>query len=379
MLNFRSDPVAVAEPVLADLWDRLDRARLPNQIEGIGWDQGTELGWLQEVIAYWRNDFDWRAVEAEINGWGPVATEVDGQRIHVLHARSPHPGAMPLLLSHGWPGSVIEFLDALAPLTHPDDPADAFDVVAPSLPGYGFTGPTVQPGWHPRRIASAFTEVMAGLGYDRYGVQGGDWGSIVSQNVADLVPDRLTGLHLNFVSVPRPSGERTAELAPEEQASIEGMRSWNEAEAGYSGIQRTKPQTVGYGLDDSPVGLAAWLLEKFRSWSDAGDDVLAAFSLDRLLANVTTYWVTRTATSSARLYWEMARAGRETVPHAYVGVPTGIANFPGEITRMPRRWVEHRYNVTYWSEPRRGGHFAAMQVPDLFVEDLRAFFRTVRA
>jgi microsomal epoxide hydrolase len=378
VLTLRPDPVAVDEAVLTDLRDRLDRARLPNQIEGIGWDQGTELGWLREVIAYWRNGFDWRAVEAEINGWEPTATEVDGQRVHFLHARSPHPGALPLLVSHGWPGSIVEFLDALRPLTHPDDPADAFTVVAPSLPGYGFSGPTSQAGWHPRRMAQAFIDVMASLGYDRYGVQGGDWGSIVSQNVADLAPDHVAGLHLNFVNVPRPSGERTAELAPDEQASIERMRTFNEVGAGYSGIQRTKPQTVGYGLEDSPVGLAAWLLEKFRAWSDVDGVPDAAFSLDRLLANVTVYWVTATATSSARLYWEMAQAGRETVPHAYVGVPTGIANFPGEITRMPRRWVEARYNVTHWSEPAAGGHFAAMQVPDLFVEDLRTFFRTVR-
>ncbi|MGE3834596.1 MAG: epoxide hydrolase family protein, partial [Acidimicrobiia bacterium] len=376
--TLRPDPIAVDESVLTDLRDRLDRARLPNQVDGIGWDQGTELGWLREVIAYWRDDFDWRAVEAELNGWGPAATEVDGQRIHLLHAASPHPGALPLLLSHGWPGSVVEFLDVLRPLTHPDDPADAFTVVAPSLPGYGFSGPTSTPGWSPRRIAAAFAEVMAGLGYERYGVQGGDWGSIVSQNVADLVPERVAGLHLNFVNVPRPSGERTAELAPDEQASIERMRAWNEHEAGYSAIQRTRPQTVGYGLEDSPVGLAAWMLEKFRAWSDGDGDPRSTFSIDRLLANVTVYWVTATATSSARLYWEMARAGRDAVPRGYVAVPTGVANFPGEITRLPRHWVEHRYNVTHWTEPARGGHFAALQVPDLFVDDVRAFFRTVR-
>jgi microsomal epoxide hydrolase len=376
--DLRPDPIHVDDAILADLHERLDRARWPNQIEGIGWEQGTELGWLREVVAYWRHQFDWRAVEAEINGWGPTATEVEGQRIHLLHARSPHPGAMPLLLSHGWPGSVVELLDVLHPLTHPDDPADAFTVVASSLPGYGFSGPTSVAGWHPRRIAAALVEVMAALGYDRYGVQGGDWGSSVSQNVADLAPDHVAGLHLNFVTVPRPRDERDREPSSEEQASIERSRAWNADEAGYSGIQRTKPQTVGYGLDDSPLGLAAWQLEKFRSWSDAGDDPRAAFSVDRLLANVTVYWVTQTATSSARLYWEMARAGRDAIPAAYVGVPTGIANFPGEISRVPRRWVEARYNVTHWSEHPRGGHFAAMQVPDLFVDDLRTFFRTVR-
>lgn len=378
MPTLRPDPIHIDEAVLVDLRERIARARFPNQIDGIGWDHGTELHWLREVVTRWRDEFDWRAVEAELNAWEPTATEIDGQRVHFLHARSPHPGALPLLLSHGWPGSVIEFLDVLRPLTHPDDPADAFTVVAPSLPGYGFSGPTTQRGWSPRRMAAAFVELMASLGYERYGVQGGDWGSIVSQNVADLAPEHVAGLHLNFVSVPRPSGERTAELAPDEQASIEGMRLWNEGEAGYSGIQRTKPQTVGYGLEDSPVGLAAWILEKFRAWTDGRPVPDTAFSLDRLLANVTVYWVTATATSSARLYWEMAQAGRETVPHGFVGVPTGVANYPGEITRMPRRWVEHRYNLTHWSDLPRGGHFAAMQVPTIFVDEVRSFFRTVR-
>jgi microsomal epoxide hydrolase len=373
--DLRPDPVSVDQGILDDLAHRLDRARFPNQVEGAGWDQGTELGWLRDVVGYWRTSFDWRAVEAELNRWDPTACVVDGQRIHLLHARSPYPDALPLVLTHGWPGSVVEFLDAMGPLTNPDDPADAFHVVAPALPGYGLSGPTTQPGWHPRRIAAAFAEVMAALGYDAYGVQGGDWGASVSQNLADLVPDHVVGLHLNFVTVPRPSGQRTADLRPEEQDQIERMRQWNAGEAGYAAEQSSKPQTVGYGLDDSPVGLAAWILEKFRTWTDVDSD----FSLDRLLANVTLYWVTATATSSARLYWEMARAGREAVPQAYVHVPTGVANFPGEVTRMPRAWVEHRYRVTRWTDLPRGGHFAAMQVPDLFVDEVRAFFRTVRS
>ena len=238
------------------------------------------------------------------------------------------------MLSHGWPGSIVEFLDVFGPLTDPPDGADAFTVVAPSLPGYAFSGPTAEPGWHPRRMAAAFAELMARLGYTRYGAQGGDWGSIVSQNLADLDAAHVVGLHLNFVSVPRPSGERTGDLDPEEQASIERMRGFQDTGMGYSGIQGTKPQTVGYALDDSPVGLLGWIVEKFRAWSDCDGDVERSFTKDQMLTNIAVYWFTRTATSSARLYYEMRRAGREAVPQARVEVPTGVANFPGEITRV---------------------------------------------
>jgi epoxide hydrolase len=209
-------------------------------------------------------------------------------------------------------------------------------------------------------------------------VQGGDWGSLVSQNMADLAPARVAGLHLNFVTVSRPSGERDRELDPEERASVERLAAFQATGAGYSAIQGTKPQTLGYALDDSPTGLAAWIVEKFRAWSDCGGDVERSFTKDQLLTNITLYWLTRTATSSARLYYEMRRAGRAALPRARVDVPTGVANYPGEITRLPRRWVENRYRVTHWVDQPRGGHFAAMEVPDLFVDDLRAFFRTVR-
>jgi microsomal epoxide hydrolase len=228
-------------------------------------------------------------------------------------------------------------------------------------------------------MADAFTALMDRLGYRRYGVQGGDWGSLVSQNMADLAPDRVAGLHLNFVTVPRPSGERDQELDSEERASVERLAAFQATGAGYSAIQGTKPQTLGYALDDSPIGLAAWIVEKFRAWSDCGGDVERSFTKDQLLTNVTLYWLTRTATSSARLYYEMRTAGRAALPRARIDVPTGVANYPGEITRPPRRWVEHRYRVTHWVDQPRGGHFAAMEVPNRFVDDLRAFFRTVRA
>ena len=370
--------VDVSEDDLEDLRRRLARARWPSQAPEPGWEQGTDLAYLRELVDYWLDGFDWRAQERRLNRLDHFLTTIDGQRVHFVHAGSRHTQALPLVLSHGWPGSIVEFLDVFGPLTEPSDPGDAFHVVAPSLPGYGFSGPTSEPGWHPRRMAQAFTALMDRLGYARYGVQGGDWGSLVSQNMADLAPDRVAGLHLNFVSVPRPRGERTDELDPDERASVERMSTFQQTGAGYSAIQGTKPQTLGYALDDSPAGLAAWIVEKFRAWSDCGGDVERSFTKDQLLTNVALYWFTRTATSSARLYYEMRKAGRAALPQARVDVPTGIANYPGEIMRTPRRWVEHRYRVTHWVDQPRGGHFAAMEVPNLFVDDLRSFFRTVR-
>jgi pimeloyl-ACP methyl ester carboxylesterase len=366
----------VPEEVLDDLRRRLNRTRLPNAIEGIGWDQGTHRDYLEGLLHYWCDEYDWRVAESRLNELEHVATTIDGQRIHAIHARSPEPSALPLVITHGWPGSVVEFLDIIGPLNDPrahgGDPADAFHVVCPSLPGYAFSGPTHERGWHPRRIAAAWAECMGSLGYERYGAQGGDWGSVVSSNLADLRPDSVVGLHLNFVTVRPPKD--APPLTSEEQAAFDRVGEWARTGAGYQEIQGTRPQTLGYGLEDSPAGLCAWIVEKFREWSDD----FGSFSNDQLLTNVMVYWITRTATSSARLYWEMRQARREAIPQARVDVPTGIANFPGEITRMPRAWVEHRYNVTHWTEPERGGHFAAMEVPGLFVDDVRTFFRTVR-
>ncbi|GMU77352.1 MAG: microsomal epoxide hydrolase [Acidimicrobiia bacterium] len=377
--RFRVD---VPDAVLDDLRERLARTRLPNQIEGVGWAQGTELGYLTDLIAYWRDGFDWRAQEARLNAFDQFVTEIDGQRLHFVHQRSPEPGALPLLISHGWPGSVVEFLDVIGPLTNPrahgGDPADAFHVVAPSLPGYGFSGPTHEPGWHPRRIAGAYVHLMAALGYTRYGAQGGDWGSIVCANVADLDPARVAGLHLNFLTVPRPADADLASLTPDEQRDLAAVGEWRRTGVGYQEIQGTKPQTLGYALEDSPAGLCAWIVEKFGAWSDGGPSPESAFTRDQLLTNVTTYWVTGTATSSTRLYYEMRQVGRDALPQAYVAVPTGVASFPGEVTRTPRSWAEHRYHIVHWTEQPRGGHFAAMQVPDLFVDDVRTFFRPLR-
>jgi len=370
--------------VLDDLRDRLARTRLPNAIAGIGWEQGTDRDYLSGLLDHWRDEYDWRACEARFGELDEHAIDVDGQRVHAVVARSPHVDALPLLLVHGWPGSVTEFLDVFGPLTDPTahggDAADAFHVVAPSLPGFGFSGPTHERGWHPRRIAEACVELMSALEFDRFGAQGGDWGSIVTANVADLVPDRVAGLHLNFVTVSPPKDGPP--LTDEEQAQLARVLEWRKDGAAYQEIQGTRPQSLGYGLEDSPAGLCAWIVEKLRAWSDPslrtdGGGALS-FSRDRILDNVTLYWVSGTATSSCRIYWEMRQAGKSAVPQGFVDVPTGVANFPAEITKLPRRWVEARYDVVHWTEPPRGGHFAAMEVPDVFVADVRQFFRLVR-
>jgi microsomal epoxide hydrolase len=367
MEDFR---IEVPEADLIDLRERLARTRWPSEAPAEPWVQGTPRAYLQELVDYWQDGYDWRAAEARLNSYPQYLTEVDGQRIHFLHVRSPHPGALPLVLSHGWPGSVVEFLDSIGPLTDPPDPADAFSLVIPSLPGYGFSGPTTQTGWNPRHMAAAFGTLMEQLGYSRYGVQGGDWGSLISCNMADLEPERVVGLHVNFLSVPPPKGEEPPAHEPATRFAATGT--------GYQQIQGTKPQTIGYLLDDSPAGLAGWIVEKFREWSDCAGDPERSFSKDQLLTNIMIYWVTRTGTSSARLYWEMRQAGRAALPQGIITVPTGVANYPGEMGRTQRAWAERRYNIVHWTNPDRGGHFAAMEVPDIFVEDVRAFFRLVR-
>lgn len=370
---------AVPRAEVRELRGRLASARLPNQVVGAGWDYGTELEYLIHLVEYWRTDYDWTIHESRINRLEQFTTTIDGQHLHFVHHRSGRPGAFPLMLIHGWPGSFVEFLDAADLLIDPDPALGTapFDLVIPSLPGFGFSGPTIRRGWHPRRIAGALVELMARLGYDRYGVQGGDWGSIVGANVADLDPGRVAGLHLNFLRMPRPRDE-TGEPTPEEAGQQAAMDRWQATESGYSSIQGTKPQTVGYALEDSPVGLCAWIVEKFRSWSDCDGDVERSFTKDQLLTNVSLYWLTRTAASAARIYYEMRVSGGTAVPKAPIAVPTGVANYPAEIARTPRRWAERRYNITWWKDMPRGGHFAAMEVPGLFAADVAGFFATVR-
>jgi microsomal epoxide hydrolase len=376
--------IEVAEAVLDDLRQRLDRARFPDQIEGAGWDYGTELGYLRELCAYWREKYDWRAAEAALNRFDHYRTEIGGQTLHFVHQRSREPEAFPLVITHGWPGSVFEFHKVIGPLTDPrahgGSAADAFHVVCPSMPGYGWSGPTRTRGWEVARVAEAVAELMARLAYGRYGAQGGDWGALVATQLGLQDAAHVAGIHLNMVVAgPPPGVANPAEgLAPKELQALADMGAFQKNETGYQQIQGTKPQTLGYALNDSPVGLAAWIVEKFRTWSDCGGEVERRFTKDELLTNVMIYWVTQTINSSMRLYYETMRAGRFGPAAGRVEVPTGCAIFPKEIIRPPRRWAEARYNVTRWTELASGGHFAALEEPEAFVADVRAFFRGLR-
>ena len=385
--------ISVPGEVLAELRERLRLTRWPNQLEGAGWEYGTELNYLKDLCGYWHDRYEWREHEARLNRWEQFVTEIDGQDIHFIHARSPEKDALPLLITHGWPGSIVEFAHVIDPLrdpaAHGGDRADAFHVICPSLPGYGFSGPTRERGWDPKRIATAFAELMRRLGYERYGAQGGDWGAMVTHQLALADAEHLCGIHLNLIAVGVPDGFDFATLTESEQKALAEAAEFFEEGAGYLRIQGTRPQSVGYALDDSPAGLAGWIIEKFRAWTDCADengdrDVERVISRDDLLTNITVYWVTRTATSSARLYYEaglhrgVPQGGGTGGSTSRIEVPTGCAIFPREIMRPPRAWAEAIYNVTRWTEMPRGGHFAALEQPELFVDDVRAFFRTVR-
>ncbi len=372
--------IRVDDSVLEDLRTRLEQTRIPDQIEGSGWEYGIPLDYLRELVDYWRAGYDWRAQEARLNELEHFHTRVDGQSIHFIHARSEHVDALPLLLTHGWPGSVLEFLDVIPRLTAPEahggHAADAFHVVAPSLPGYGFSEPTRTRGWNVQRIARAFVELMGRLGYSRYGAQGGDWGAQVSTRIGALDPEHCAAIHVNMPIADPP--EDRVPLSDVDKADLTAMRTFQREESGYALEQATKPQTLGVGLNDSPAGLLAWIVEKFRTWSDCDGHPENVFTRDQLITNVMVYWATQTIASSARLYWEHQHVGSGEAPRQFVGVPTGVARYPKEVVRFPRSWVERRYNVTHWAVMPRGGHFAAMEQPELFTEDLRNFFRTMR-
>jgi microsomal epoxide hydrolase len=372
--------IRVEDAALDDLRRRLAATRWPDAIPGAAWELGADVAYVKELCEYWCDTYDWRAAEAELNRWTHFRTAIDGQHIHFLHAPSRHESALPLLISHGWPGSIVEFLDVIEPLRDPEahggSARDAFHVVCPSLPGYGFSEPTRTRGWEPGRIADAFAVLMQRLGYTRYGAQGGDWGALVTSELGVRDAAHLAGIHVNM-ALALPQADQGS-LGESEKADLAAMARWQEEEAGYQRIQGTKPQTLGVGLSDSPAGLAAWIVEKFRAWSDCDGHPENAFTRDRLLTNISVYWFTGTITSSTRLYYEVFHSPRMRFFASRVQVPTGVARFPKEVMRFPRAWVEQRYHVTHWSEHRRGGHFAAMEQPRAFVEDVRAFFRSVR-
>ena len=375
--------ITVPDAVLDDLKLRLEQTRLPDQLDGVGWDYGTELDYLTDLITYWREEFDWRAQEQQLNQFDQFKTRIDDLDIHFIHQRSPEADAIPMIITHGWPGSIAEFTKIIGPLTDPvahgGAAEDAFHVVAPSMPGYGFSDKPRSRGFGPEQIAEVNAALMARLGYEKYGIQGGDWGSIVSSRHAFNHPEAAIGLHLNMlVGGPPPGGDPTEGVPPEELERSQARRSfYNTAESAYSQIQGTKPQTLGYALNDSPAGQAAWIVEKFRAWCDCNGDPESVFTRDEILTNITIYWVTQTATSSARLYYESSRAPTSR-PMGRIDVPTGAAIFPYELFITPRRWAEASFNITHWTEMPRGGHFAAMEQPELFVEDLRTFFRPLR-
>jgi len=380
--------LAIPQADLDDLNDRLDRTRWPDGLSDVGWRYGVPLDYLQELAAYWRHTYDWRAAEAGLNSCPQFVTTIDGANLHFAHIRSPEPDAMPLVMTHGWPGSIVEFQAVTGPLTDPraygGDGADAFHLVLPSIPGFGLSGPTRETGWEFRRGARAVSALMDRLGYRRYGAQGGDWGSAISRELGVLHPDRLIGVHLNLVvgaqATSEPTAEELAAVDPHERerwlASWRRSQEWDRDQDGYGAIQSTRPQTLAYGLTDSPVGQLAWIAEKFKEWTDSTQRSDEAVSRDHLLTNVMLYWLTRTAGSSARLYYERAHTTYDSVQRSLV--PTAVADFPAENQIPLRHKAEQANNIVRWTSFEHGGHFAALEQPDALVKDIREFFRALR-
>jgi pimeloyl-ACP methyl ester carboxylesterase len=367
--------IEIPEADLADLRGRLRQARWPEPATVPDWSQGVPLAYLRELCEYWLERYDWRAREAWLNRFPQFRTEIDGLAIHFIHARSPHADARPLLITHGWPGSVAEFSKVIEPLTDPlphgGEAADAFHVVCPSLPGYGFSGKPDRTGWGTARTADAWDTLMTRLGYARYGAQGGDWGAQVTTGLAMRHPGHLSGIHLNMPAA-TPDPATMNELTEREQAALASLEYYRKQDSGYARQQSTRPQTIGYGLVDSPAGLCGWIIEKFWSWTDCDGDPVNVLTRDELLDNVMLYWLPGTGASSARMYWEsLGQPFFGPVP-----VPVGCSIFPKEIFRPSRRWAERHFpDLRYWNEPDKGGHFAAFEQPDLFVSEVRAAFR----
>lgn len=378
--------INISDAALADLQNRLANTRLPDQLDNTSWEYGTDSRYLRELLTYWQEDFDWRAQEAQLNQFDHYKTSVDDLPIHFIHQRSSNPDAIPLLLVHGWPGSISEFTKIIGPLTEPSahggNDSDSFHVIAPSLPGFGFSGIPAEAGYSPERIALMLAQLMNQLGYQQYALAGGDWGAIINRHIANHYPDRLIGLHSNMIIAGPPQNEAQRNAAdPDELALTESRQAYMANEVGYQQIQGTKPQTLGYGLNDSPAGLAAWIVEKFHGWSDmpqGADGYLDDhFTKDELLTNIAIYWFTNTITSSSRIYFEN-RNTPPIKPVGFIDVPTGVSIFPAEIYLAPRSWVEAAFDLRHWTMMPEGGHFAALEKPDLYLEDVRAFYRLLR-
>ena len=375
--------LAIPQVDLDDLAQRLARTRWPDPETVDDTSQGPPLAKLQALVARWRDGYDWRKCEAELNGLGQHRTEIDGLNIHFLHIRSAETGALPLLMTHGWPGSVLEFRDVIGPLTDPvahgGEAHDAFDLVIPSLPGFGFSDKPTAPGWNIGRVASAWTTLMERLGYSRWAAQGGDWGAGVTTALGYMASPGLVGIHLNMAMF-QPSDEEREEATPEEQAMLDDAQRYDQQFSGYYKLQNTRPQSIGFSLADSPVGLAAWIYALFQDVSDSGGEPERVFTLDQMLDDIMLYWLPNTGASSARLYWEgMQEMMSGGMPSSPMQTPTGISIFPGEQIRLSRRWAERRFaRLVHFNELDRGGHFAAMEQPAAFVDELRTTFRSLR-
>jgi pimeloyl-ACP methyl ester carboxylesterase len=378
--DIRPFRIEIPQSELDALNDRLAATRWPDELPGVGWSYGVPVSYLKGLAEHWRTSYDWRAYESKLNEFPQFMTTIDGQDIHFLHVRSPEPNALPLILTHGWPGSIVEFMDIIGPLTDPrahgGDPADAFHVIAPSMPGFGFSGPTHETGWDMARIARAWAELMSRLGYQRYGAQGGDTGAVISPMLGRIDADHVVGVHVNgSLGFPTGAPEELAKLNEGELARLAAMQWQMQDSGGYAIVQSTRPQTLGFGLTDSPAGQLAWVVERFKEWTDPAAELPEdAVDIDQLLTNVSVYWLTGTATSSARLYKEGQASWGQ--PAQRSEVPSGVAVFPGDFGIRPI--AERDNNVVHWSEFDRGGHFPAMEVPELLVGDVRTFFRGIR-
>lgn len=373
----------VPDVELADLQDRLARIRWPDAETVDDTSQGPPLAKLRALVDYWRDGYDWRRCEALLNRLGQFRTEIDGLGIHFLHVRSPEPHALPLLMTHGWPGSVLEFRDTIGPLTDPvahgGKSSDAFHLIIPSLPGFGFSDKPSATGWNINRIADAWIELMRRLGYDRWAAQGGDWGAGVTTALGYKAPSGLIGIHLNMVTF-QPSNEERANATPEEQAMLDAMQHYDQQFSGYYKLHNTRPQSIGFALADSPIGLAAWIYALFQDVSDSSSNPESVFTLDEMIDDIMLYWVPNTGASSVRLYWEAMQAMMKGgMPREPMPTPTGISMFPGEQIQLSRRWAESRFvKLVHFNELKRGGHFAAMEQPEAFVAEVRATFCSLR-
>ena len=376
--------IEIPDSVLDDLKSRLERTRWPDELPGTGWDYGSNLDYVKELVEYWRTKFDWHAQEKLINSFSHFKSEVDGLNIHFIHEKGKGPNPMPLVITHGWPGTFFEMYKVIPmlsdPASHGGDPADAFDVVAPSMPGYGFSDATDKRGLSVLSISDLWAKLMSeNLGYQKFAAQGGDWGARVTAKLGLSHGDKVIGIHTTSTSSPTPyQGPGTRELSEAENAMFAQRVQWLADEGGYSHIQATKPQTLSYGLNDSPAGLAAWIVEKYRTWSDCGGDVESRFTKDELLTTITIYWVTQSINSSTRLYYESFFQAWDLAKDEKIQVPVAIASFPRENSVPLREWAERSFNIQQWTDMPSGGHFAALEEPDRLVEDIRKFFRGLR-